>query len=117
MRESVKKNSEKLFLLRVCLPAVYEQIGNEGVEAIEKGWVKEQDLRFINDLVQKYVATALEEVISYEGSMKEKMALIKTFNYFLYAYIESKTPKTLEELEEFVKEYYVNLENSVKLGG
>ena len=40
MRESVKKNSEKLFLLKVCLPAVYEEIGNDGVEAVEQGWAK-----------------------------------------------------------------------------
>lgn len=36
MREFNKKNSEKLFLLKVCLPAAYEQIGNEGVEAVER---------------------------------------------------------------------------------
>ena len=91
MRESVKKNSEKLFLLKVCLPAVYEEIGNDGVEAVEQGWAKEQDYRFINDLVHKYVAKATEEAISYEGTLKEKMALIKTFNFFLYAYIERRT--------------------------
>lgn len=117
MREFNKKNSEKLFLLRVCLPAVYEEIGNDGVEAVEQGWAKEQDYKFINGLVQKYVDKATEEAISYEGTLKEKMALIKTFNFFLYAYIERKNPKTLEELDEFVKEYYVNLESSVKLGG
>ena len=83
MRESVKKNSEKLFLLKVCLPAVYEEIGNDGVKAVEQGWAKEQDYRFINDLVHKYVAKATEEAISYEGTLKEKMALIKTFNFFL----------------------------------
>lgn len=117
MRESVKKNSEKLFLLKVCLPAVYEQIGNEGVEAIEQGWAKEQDFKFINDLVNKYVAKATEEAISYEGTLKEKMALIRTFNFFLYAYVERTSPKTLEELNDFIKEYYANVEDSVKLGG
>ena len=111
MREFNKKNSEKLFLLKVCLPAVYEQIGNEGVEAIE------QDFKFINDLVHKYVAKATEEAISYEGTLKEKMALIRTFNFLLYAYIERKNPKTLEELNGFIKEYYANVEDSVKLGG
>jgi len=116
MRES-RKNSEKLFLLKVCLPTVYEEIGDDGVQAIEQGWAKEQDYRFINDLVQKYVAKATKEIISYEGSMKEKIALIKTFNYFLYAYIERKSPKTLEELDEFVKEYYSNVGKAVKLGG
>ena len=117
MRESVKKNSEKLFLLKVCLPAVYEEIGNDGVEAVEQGWAKEQDYRFINDLVHKYVAKATEEAISYEGTLIEKMALIKTFNFFLYAYLENKSPKTLEEVEEIIKEYYNNLERAVKLGG
>lgn len=117
MRESVKKNSEKLFLLKVCLPAVYEEIGNDGVEEVEQGWAKEQDYRFINDLVHKYVAKATEEAISYEGTLKEKMALIKTFNFFLYAYLENKSPKTLEEVEEIIKEYYNNLERAVKLGG
>ncbi len=117
MRESVKKNSEKLFLLKVCLPAAYEQIGNEGVEAVEKGWAKEQDFKFINDLVHKYVAKATEEAISYEGTLKEKLALIRTFNFFLYAFVERKNPKTLEELEAIIKEYYVNVKDSVKLGG
>ena len=117
MREFNKKNSEKLFLLKVCLPAAYEQIGNEGVEAVEKGWAKEQDFKFINDLVHKYVAKATEEAISYEGTFKEKMALIRTFNFFLYAYLENKSPKTLEEVEEIIKEYYNNLERAVKLGG
>lgn len=117
MREFNKKNSEKLFLLKVCLPAAYEQIGNEGVEAVEKGWAKEQDFKFINDLVHKYVAKATEEAISYEGSMQEKMELIRTFNYFLYAFVERKNPKTLEELEAIIKEYYVNVKDSVKLGG
>lgn len=117
MRESVKKNSEKLFLLKVCLPAVYEEIGNYGVEAVEQGWAKEQDYRFINDLVHKYVAKATEEAISYEGTLKEKMALIRTFNFFLYAFVERKNPKTLEELEAIIKEYYVNVKDSVKLGG
>lgn len=117
MRESVKKNSEKLFLLKICLPAVYEEIGNDGVEAVEQGWAKEQDYRFINDLVHKYVAKATEEAISYEGTLKEKMALIRTFNFFLYAFVERKNPKTLEELEAIIKEYYVNVKDSVKLGG
>ena len=117
MRESVKKNSEKLFLLKVCLPAVYEEIGTDGVEAVEQGWAKEQDYRFINDLVHKYVAKATEEAISYEGTLKEKMALIRTFNFFLYAFVERKNPKTLEELEAIIKEYYVNVKDSVKLGG
>lgn len=117
MREFNKKNSEKLFLLRVCLPTVYEEIGDEGVEAVEQGWAKEQDYRFINDLVHKYVAKATEEAISYEGTLKEKMALIKTFNFFLYAYLENKSPKTLEEFEAIIKEYYVNVKDSVKLGG
>ena len=117
MREFNKKNSEKLFLLKVCLPAAYEQIGNEGVEAVEKGWAKEQDFKFINDLVHKYVAKATEEAISYEGTFKEKMALIRTFNFFLYAFVERKNPKTLEELEAIIKEYYVNVKDSVKLGG
>lgn len=117
MREFNKKNSEKLFLLKVCLPAVYEQIGNEGVEAIEQGWAKEHDFKFINDLVHKYVAKATEEAISYEGSMQEKMELIRTFNYFLYAYIERTSPKTLEELNVVIKEYYENVEDSVILGG
>lgn len=117
MRESVKKNSEKLFLLKVCLPAVYEEIGNDGVEAVEQGWAKEQDYRFINDLVHKYVAKATEEAISYEGTLKEKMELIRTFNYFLYAFVERKNPKTLEELNVVIKEYYENVEDSVKLGG
>lgn len=117
MRQSVKKNSEKLFLLKVCLPAVYEEIGNDGVEAVEQGWAKEQDYRFINDLVHKYVAKATEEAISYEGTLKEKMALIRTFNFFLYAFVERKNPKTLEELEAIIKEYYVNVKDSVKLGG
>ena len=117
MRESVKKNSEKLFLLKVCLPAVYEEIGNDAVEAVEQGWAKEQDYRFINDLVHKYVAKATEEAISYEGTLKEKMALIRTFNFFLYAFVERKNPKTLEELEAIIKEYYVNVKDSVKLGG
>ena len=117
MRESVKKNSEKLFLLKVCLPAVYEEIGNDGVEAVEQGWAKEQDYRFINDLVHKYVAKATEEAISYEGTLKEKMALIRTFNFFLYAFVERKNPRTLEELEAIIKEYYVNVKDSVKLGG
>lgn len=117
MREFNKKNSEKLFLLKVCLPAVYEEIGNDGVEAVEQGWAREQDLRLINDLVHKYVDKATEEAISYEGSMKEKMALIKTFNFFLYAYVERKNPKTLEELNNLIKEYYANVEDSVKLGG
>lgn len=35
MRES-RKNSEKLFLLKVCLPTVYEEIGDDGVQAIEQ---------------------------------------------------------------------------------
>lgn len=117
MREFNKKNSEKLFLLKVCLPAVYEQIGNEGVEAIEQGWTKEQDFKFINDLVHKYVAKATEEAISYEGTLKEKMALIRTFNFFLYAYIERTSPKTMEELNVLIKEYYENVEDSVILGG
>ena len=117
MRESVKKNSEKLFLLKVCLPAVYEEIGNDGVEAVEQGWAKEQDYRFINDLVHKYVAKATEEAISYEGTLKEKMALIRTFNFFLYAYIERTSQKTLEELNVVIKEYYENVEDSVILGG
>ena len=117
MREFNKKNSEKLFLLKVCLPAVYEQIGNEGVEAIEQGWAKEQDFKFINDLVHKYVAKATEEAISYEGTLKEKMALIRTFNFFLYAYIERTSPKTMEELTVLIKEYYENVEDSVILGG
>ena len=117
MREFNKKNSEKLFLLKVCLPAANEQIGNEGVEAVEKGWAKEQDFKFINDLVHKYVAKATEEAISYEGSMQEKMELIRTFNYFLYAYIERTSPKTLEELNVVIKEYYENVEDSVILGG
>ena len=117
MREFNKKNSEKLFLLKVCLPAVYEQIGNEGVEAIEQGWAKEQDFKFINGLVHKYVAKATEEAISYEGTLKEKMALIRTFNFFLYAYIERTSPKTMEELNVLIKEYYENVEDSVILGG
>ena len=117
MREFNKKNSEKLFLLKVCLPAAYEQIGNEGVEAIEQGLAKEQDFKFINDLVHKYVAKATEEAISYEGTLKEKMALIRTFNFFLYAYIERTSPKTLEELNVVIKEYYENVEDSVILGG
>lgn len=117
MREFNKKNSEKLFLLKVCLPAAHEQIGNEGVEAVEKGWAKEQDFKFINDLVHKYVAKATEEAISYEGTFKEKMALIRTFNFFLYAYIERTSPKTLEELNVVIKEYYENVEDSVILGG
>ena len=117
MREFNKKNSEKLFLLKVCLPAVYEQIGNEGVEAIEQGWTKEQDFKFINDLVHKYVAKATEEAISYEGTLKEKMALIRTFNFFLYAYIERTSPKTMDELNVLIKEYYENVEDSVILGG
>jgi hypothetical protein len=117
MREFNKKNSEKLFLLKVCLPTVYEEIGDDGVQAIEQGWAKEQDYRFINDLVQKYVAKATEEAISYEGSTQEKIALLKSFNFFLYAYIERKNPKTLEELNVFIKEYYANVEDSVKLGG
>ena len=116
MRES-RKNSEKLFLLKVCLTTVYEEIGDDGVQAIEQGWAKEQDYRFINDLVQKYVAKATEEAISYEGSMQEKIALLKSFNFFLYAYLENKSPKTLEELDEFVKEYYSNVGKAVKLGG
>ena len=49
--------------------------------------------------------------------MQEKMALIRTFNYFLYAYVERKNSKTLEELEAIIKEYYVNVKDSVKLGG
>lgn len=116
MRES-RKNSEKLFLLKVCLPTVYEEIGDDGVQAIEQGWAKEQDYRFINDLVQKYVAKATKEVISYEGSMQEKIALLKSFNFFLYAYLENKSPKTLEEVEAIIKEYYNNVERAVKLGG
>lgn len=116
MRES-RKNSEKLFLLRVCLPTVYEEIGDEGVEAVEKGWAKEQDYKFINDLVQKYLDKAIEEAISYEGTLKEKIGLLKSFNFFLYAYVERKNPKKLEELNGFIKEYYANLETAVKLGG
>ena len=69
MREFNKKNSEKLFLLKVCLPAAYEQIGNEGVEAVEKGWAKEQDFKFINDLVHKYVAC--------DSETKERMVVYK----------------------------------------
>ena len=117
MREFNKKNSEKLFLLKVCLPTVYEEIGEDGVQAIEQGWAKEQDYRFINDLVQKYVAKATEEAISYEGSTQEKIALLKSFNFFLYAYLENKSPKTLEEVEAIIKEYYNNVERAVKLGG
>lgn len=117
MQECNRKNSEKLFLLKVCLPLVYEEIGNEEMEAVEQGWAKEQDLRFINELVHKYVAKATEEAISYEGSLQEKIGLLKSFNFFLYAYLENKSPKTLEELNDFVKEYYANVENSVKLGG
>ena len=117
MREFNKKNSEKLFLLKVCLPTVYEEIGDDGVQAIEQGWAKEQDYRFINDLVQKYVAKATEEAISYEGSTQEKIALLKSFNFFLYAYLENKSPKTLEEVEAIIKEYYNNVERAVKLGG
>ena len=116
MRES-RKNSEQLFLLKVCLPTVYEEIGDDGVQAIEQGWAKEQDYRFINDLVQKYVAKVTEEAISYEGSMQEKIALLKSFNFFLYAYLENKSPKTLEEVEAIIKEYYNNVERAVKLGG
>lgn len=116
MRES-RKNSEKLFLLKVCLPTVYEEIGDDGVQAIEQGWAKEQDYKFINDLVQKYVDKATEEAISYEGTLKEKIGLLKSFNFFLYAYVERKNPKTLEELNEFVKEYYSNVGKAVKLGG
>lgn len=103
MRESVKKNSEKLFLLKVCLPAVYEEIGNDGVEAVEQGWAKEQDYRFINDLVHKYVAKATEEAISYEGTLKEKMALIRTFNFFLYAFVERKIQKRWKNLKQLLK--------------
>lgn len=87
------------------------------MEAIEQGWAKEQDFKFINDIVHKYVAKATEEAISYEGTLKEKMALIRTFNFLLYAYIERKNPKTLEELNGFIKEYYANVEDSVILGG
>ena len=117
MKESIRKNSEKLFLLKVCLPLVYQEIGDVGIEAVEQGWAKEQDLRFINDLLHKYVAKATEEAISYEGSLQEKIALLKSFNFFLYAYMESKNPKTMEEVEEIIKEYYNNVESSVKLGG
>lgn len=116
MRES-RKNGEKLFLLKVCLPLVYEGIGEEGVEAVEKGWAKEQDYSFINALVHKYIATAREEVLSYDGSMQEKTGLIRTFNFFLYAYIERKNPSTIEEVDDAIKQYYENLEESVKLGG
>lgn len=49
--------------------------------------------------------------------MQEKMELIRTFNYFLYAYIERTSPKTLEELNVVIKEYYENVEDSVILGG
>lgn len=117
MREFNKKNSEKLFLLKVCLPTVYEEIGDERVEAVEQGWAKEQDYKFINGLVQKYVVQATEKLLYFEGSMQEKMELIRTFNYFLYAFVERKNPKTLEELEAIIKEYYVNVKDSVKLGG
>lgn len=50
-----------------------------GVRQSEQGWAKEQDYRFINDLVHKYVARATEEAISYEGSMQEKNCFIKKF--------------------------------------
>lgn len=116
MRES-KKNSEKLFLLKVCLPAVYQEIGEEGIEAIEQGWAKEQDYKFINGLVQKHVAQATEEAISYEGTLEEKIGLLRSFNYFLYAYVEDKQPKTLRKLDSFIKEYYANVWKAVKLGG
>lgn len=117
MKESIRKNSEKLFLLKVCLPLVYQEIGDVGIEAVEQGWAKEQDIKFINDLVHKHVVKATEEAISYEGNLQEKSCLLKSFNYFLYAYMESKNPKTMEEVEDSIKEYYKNVESSVKLGG
>ena len=49
--------------------------------------------------------------------MQEKIALLKSFNFFLYAYLENKSPKTLEEVEAIIKEYYNNVERAVKLGG
>ena len=44
MEKSRKKNSEKLFLLKVCLPIAYEEIGDVIIEAVERGWAVEQDL-------------------------------------------------------------------------
>lgn len=117
MRESSRKNSEKLFLIKVCLPLLYQEIGDVGVQAVEQGWAREQDYKLINALIHKYVEKATEEAISYKGSMQEKISLLKSFNYFLYAYLEKKNPQTLEEVEKIIKQYYSNVERAVKLGG
>ena len=82
MEKSRRKNCEKLFLLKVCLPIAYEEIGDVVIEAVERGWAVEEDLNFINNIVGRYVNKAKEEIISYKGEADEKINLTRQFNYF-----------------------------------
>lgn len=117
MEKSRKKNCEKLFLLKVCLPMACEEIGDVGIEAVERGWAVEEDLDFINNIVGREVKKAKDETISYKGTLEEKINLIRQFNYFLYSYVERRAPKTIEQLDRIVEEYYENFQKAVELGG
>lgn len=116
MEKSRRKNCEKLFLLKVCLPIAYEEIGDVIIEAVERGWAVEQDFNLINNIVGRYVKTAKDETLSYKGTLEEKMNLIRQFNYFLYEYVETRTPETTEQVDKFVEEYYENFKKAVELG-
>ncbi len=117
MEKSRKRNSEKLFLLKVCLPIAYEEIGDARIEAVEQGWAIERDLNFINNIVEKYVTNAMNETISYKGTLEEKIKLIRQFNYFLYSYLERRAPNTIEEVDGIIIEYYEAFKKAVELGG
>ena len=117
MEKSRRKNCEKLFFLKVCLPIAYEEIGDVVIEAVERGWAVEEDLNFINNIVGRYVNKAKEEIISYKGEADEKINLTRQFNYFLYSYLERRDPKTIEEVDRIVEEYYEVFQEAVELGG
>lgn len=121
MKESIIRiNFEKLFLLKVCLPTVYQKIGKERVDAIEGGWATEKDYVFTNKMVQKAVDEAIKEVsvaLSTCSTFAEMKENIKKYNYFLWAYVESKNVKNAEELCNTVKAYYLSFEKAAKLGG
>ncbi len=121
MRESqLRKNFEKMFLLRVCLPVVFQKFKQETVDAIEGGWATEKDFVIINKMVHKAVDEAIKEVsvaLSTCSTFAEMKENIKKYNYFLWAYVESKNVKNAEELCNTVKDYYVSFEKAAKLGG
>ncbi|MFR7544491.1 MAG: hypothetical protein ACLUWN_00885, partial [Clostridia bacterium] len=79
MEKSRKKNSEKLFLLKVCLPIAYEEIGDVIIEAVERGWAVEQDFNLINNIVGRYVKTAKDETLVNDNIRMYKKSNLKMY--------------------------------------